>query len=62
MLTVETVRKDTIDLTPADFFEMMKENPSEIASFHVIPPTLGKSHDFGKVRVKLSTPRYEVEL
>ena len=62
MVVIDMARKDTNDVEPAEFFRMKRECPGEIASFHVLPPILGKSHDFGKVRVKLSTPRYEVRL
>lgn len=62
MISIDMGRTDTIDVDPAEFFRMKRECPSEIASFHVLPPVLGKSSDFGKVRVKLSTPRYEVRL
>lgn len=62
MISVDMARKDAIDVEPAEFFRMKRECPGEIASFHVLPPVLGKSNDFGKVRVKLTNPRYEVSL
>ena len=59
---LQTVYKDTVDLEPEEFFKMRQETPDEISSFQVLPPILGKSAGFGKVRVKLSHPRYEVGL
>jgi hypothetical protein len=62
MSTMEMTRKDTIDLDPAEFIKMRAEAPERIAGATIMPPVLGKSNNFGKIRVKLSTPRYEVEL
>jgi hypothetical protein len=62
MTTVDMVRKDSIDLGPAEFIKMKREHPEDIASVQIIPPVLGKSKDFGKIRVKLSNPRYDVSL
>ena len=62
MTTLDTVRKDTIDLDPADFIRMREERPEEIVEAKIIPPVLGISKDFGKIRVKLAIPRYEVRL
>lgn len=62
MISIDMIRRDTVDVEPAEFFRMKRECPGEIASFHVLPPILGKSHDFGKVRIKLTNPRYEVSL
>ena len=59
---LQTIYKDTLDLEPEEFFKMRQEKPDEILSFQVLPPMLGKSSGFGKVRVKLATPRYEVGL
>ena len=52
----------TIDLQPAEFLKMKRDNPEEIASFQIIPPNLGKTNGFGKVRVTLANPKYEVNL
>jgi hypothetical protein len=62
MTTLDLTRKDTLDLEPAEFIRMKQENPDSIASVQIIPPILGKSNDFGKIRVKLSVPRYDVSL
>lgn len=62
MISVDMARKDTIDVEPAEFFRMKRECPGEIESFYVLPPVLEKSNNFGKVRVKLTNPRYEVSL
>ena len=59
---LDMILSNTVDLDPADFLKMREETPDEIASFRVIPPVLGKSKDFGKVRVTLTRPRYEVRL
>ncbi len=62
MRELEMMLKSVVDLDPADFFRMRQEEPGEIKSFRVLPPVLGKSRDFGKVRVTLANPRYEVRL
>ena len=62
MTTLDAVRTDTIDLDPADYLKMREDCPQDIASVQILPPILGKSKDFGKIRVKLSRPRYEVRL
>jgi hypothetical protein len=62
MTTIEMIRSDTVDLDPAEFLKMREENPDAIASAQIIPPILGKSKDFGKIRVRLSKPRYEINL
>lgn len=59
---LEMVLKNIIDLNPADFLRMTQEAPGDIKSFRVLPPVLGKSNDFGKVRVTLARPKYEVRL
>ncbi len=41
---------------------MRANNPEEIKSFEVIPPILGKSKDFGKVRVTLTNPKYNIDV
>lgn len=62
MDTLKAVLVDKIDLQPADFFKMRRDNPDEIASFKIIPPILGKTRGFGKVRVTLAKPKYEIKL
>jgi hypothetical protein len=62
MVTIETIRKDVIDLDPAEFIKMKAENPDAIAKVEIIPPMLGVSEGFGKIRVTLAAPRYEVRL
>jgi len=62
MATFETTRMDVIDLDPAEYIRLREEHPEEITSAQIVPPVLGKSKDFGKIRVKLSKPRYEVRL
>ncbi|MDR3331712.1 MAG: hypothetical protein LBT08_03705 [Synergistaceae bacterium] len=62
MMVLDLIRNDTIDLDPAEFIKMKQECPEEITEVQILPPILGKSKDFGKIRVKLSTPRYEVKL
>jgi hypothetical protein len=47
-------------LSPEEFLAMKKERPEEIKSVELLPPILGKSTGFGKIRVKLLYPRYEV--
>lgn len=54
--------KDTIDVDPAEYLRMLKECPDEIESAKILYPVLGKSKDFGKMRVKLTRSRYEVKL
>ena len=51
---LNTIFINTIDLQPAEFLKMKRDNPEEIASFQIIPPNLGKTNGFGKVRVTLS--------
>ncbi|MBQ7263020.1 MAG: hypothetical protein IJR14_04795 [Synergistaceae bacterium] len=62
MDALQMIRVETLDLDPDDFFEMRQRSPEDIAAFHVLPPVLGKSKGFGKIRVKLAAPRYEVRL
>jgi hypothetical protein len=52
--------RNTIDLSPEEFLLMKKEHPGEIRSVEILPPILGQSEGFGKIRVKLALPRYEV--
>ena len=59
---LNTIFINTIDLQPAEFLKMKRDNPEEIASFQIIPPILGKTNGFGKVRVTLANPKYEVNL
>lgn len=62
MTTLGMARVDTVDLDPAEYLKMRKDCPHEIASAQIVPPILGKSKDFGKIRVKLTIPKYEVRL
>lgn len=62
MVTLDMVCKDTIDIDPAEYLRMVKECPDEIESVKILYPVLGKSKDFGKMRVKLARSRYEVKL
>jgi hypothetical protein len=52
--------RNTVDLSPEEFLRMKKEHPGEIKSVEILPPILGQSEGFGKIRVNLSFPRYEV--
>jgi hypothetical protein len=52
--------RNTIDLSPEEFLVMKKEHPEAIKSVEILPPILGKSTGFGKIRVNLSYPKYEV--
>jgi hypothetical protein len=61
MAYFDTVVKNTIDLEPKDFFRMKQEQPWNIKSAEIIPPVLGTS-GFGKIRVTLRIPKYEVKL
>jgi hypothetical protein len=62
MAVMDMVRNDIIDLEPDEFIKMKTENPEAIAEVKIIPPILGVSDGFGKIRVKLTAPRYEVRL
>jgi hypothetical protein len=62
MVIMDMVRNDIIDLEPAEFIRMKTETPEEIKEVKIIPPVLGRAGDFGKIRVRLSIPRYEVRL
>ncbi|MDR1378339.1 MAG: hypothetical protein LBJ36_04745 [Synergistaceae bacterium] len=53
--------KNTIDLNPDEFLRMKQEHPENIKNTEVIPPVLG-TPGFGKFRVTLRVPRYEVNL
>jgi hypothetical protein len=62
MSDINLFRKDTIDLNPDEFIKMKTESPEKIESVQILLPALGSSRGFGKIRVKLSSPRYEVTL
>ena len=62
MTALNMVVKETVDLEPAEFLRMKQEHPSNIKHAEIIPPVLGKSNDFGKIRVTLRIPNYEVNL
>jgi hypothetical protein len=62
MTAIETFRKDTIDLEPDEFIKMKSESPEKIKSVQIMLPPLGSPDGFGKIRVRLSSPRYEVRL
>ena len=61
MSVLEMIRNDTIDLDPREFIKMKTEHPESIAEVKLIPPVLG-SDNFGKIRVRLTNPRYEARL
>ena len=61
MTTIKMIRNDTIDLGPEEFIKLKTERPESIAGVEIIPPVLG-SDNFGKIRVKLTSPRYEARL
>ena len=60
--TFGTFVKDTVDLDASEFLRMKQEHPGNIKHVEIIPPVLGKPNDFGKIRVTLRTPIYEVKL
>ena len=62
MTVIETYKKDTIDLTPDEFISMKQESPEKIESVQILLPRLGSSDGFGKFRVKLLSPKYEIRL
>ena len=62
MTTITMAHNDTIDLGPDEFMKMKQESPEKIESVQILMPPLGSSDGFGKFRVKLSSPRYEVKL
>jgi hypothetical protein len=57
----DTFVKNTIDLGPDEFLRMRRERPGNIKNAEIIPPVLG-TPGFGKIRVTLRTPKYEVNL
>jgi hypothetical protein len=62
MNIVDLTRKDTLDLEPAEFIKMKEESPEKIKSVQFLLPPLGSAEGFGKIRITLSTPRYDVNL
>ena len=61
MVSFDAVIKNTIDLDPEDFLRMKQDHSRDIKSAEIVPPVLGKP-GFGKIRVTLRAPRYEVNL
>ena len=62
MTTIETIIKETVDLEASEYLRMRREHPENIKHAEIIPPVLGRHNDFGKIRVTLRTPIYEVNL
>ena len=62
MTVIGMAREDTVELAPDEFIKMKQESPEKIESAQILMPPLGSSRSFGKFRVKLSSPRYEVRL
>jgi hypothetical protein len=62
MTTINMMRSDTIDLRPDEFIKMKQESLEKIESVQFMLPPLGSSEGFGKIRVKLVSPKYEVGL
>jgi hypothetical protein len=62
MTAIDLFRNDTIDLDPDEFIKMKSESPEKIKSVQILLPPLGSPKGFGKIRVQLSSPRYEVRL
>ena len=60
MTTFDMAVKSTLDLSPEEFLDMKKKHPEEIKAVEVLPPILGKTDDFGRVRVHLTHARYEI--
>jgi hypothetical protein len=55
-------RENAVDLSPEEYLRMRSEQPQAIKSVEILPPRLGVSKDFGKIRVKLDKPVYKVRL
>ncbi len=47
------------DISPQEFLTMREVEKANIKSIEIIPPKIGKN-DFGKIRVELKTPLYDV--
>ena len=62
MTTLETVVKKTVDLEASEFLRMKREHPENIKHTEIVLPVFGRPGDFGKIRVTLRTPIYEVNL
>jgi len=60
MTALDMVVRETVDIEPSEFLRLKQEHPGDIKHAEIIPPVLGKSKDFGKIRVTLRVPRYEV--
>jgi hypothetical protein len=56
------VRENAVELSPEDYLRMRSEQPQNIKSVEIIPPRLGNSKDFGKIRVNLNKSVYKVQL
>ena len=61
MTYLDAIVKNTIDLEAKEFLCMKQDHPENIKSVEIIPPVLGMP-GFGKFRVTLRIPRYEVTL
>jgi hypothetical protein len=61
MICFDAVIKKTIDLDPGEFLRMKQEEPENIRNAEIVPPVLG-TPGFGKIRVTLRVPKYEVKL
>jgi hypothetical protein len=61
MVYLDAILKKTIDLDPGEFLRMKQEEPENIRNAEIIPPVLG-TPGFGKIRVTLRVPQYEVKL
>ncbi|MFH0938512.1 MAG: hypothetical protein V1899_04420 [Planctomycetota bacterium] len=60
MKTIDINPKEFIDLDPAEFLRKFEKERETFSSFRILVPKLGYS-DFGKIRVKLKVPIYEME-
>ena len=49
-----------LTLSPEAYLRLRAEDPDVIQSAVMLPPKIGKEHHFGKMRVSLSVPLYEV--
>jgi len=54
--------KDRALLDPADYLELINNNPSAIKEARIVPPRIGYDKHFGKILVIYTHERYETEL
>lgn len=59
---IDLMRRDFKEMSTSEFIKLVKEDPGSIRHSEIIPPRLGKSRSYGKIRVYFKNPYYEARI